>query len=495
MTLAPVWRTRLFATAAAILAVWMGSAVANEDLALPAMLVAALACVTVVWIQPLPLTTVLLGVAVIGYVVGNRGFAHISPTDRLPLLPAELVLLIGCSVLAVQSAFRRELPWRNDLLNHAVLAWIAVGIGRLGFDLRIHGVAAVRDFAMVYYAVFFLVAQRAAEAFETRRFLHRCLAVSCAALLVTQALYEQFPDFFLGTLTLRGVPLIFYKGDLAGSFMAVGALMFFISFERDRRWWQLGLSLALTAGTLSANNRASMLGLGFAGLLLAVAGRWRFAAVQAAGGAAAAVVLLAAAYLGNKPWEQTAVYGMYERAISLADPFGQRTYSGEITSNKGDNNRFRTVWWQAVLDETIENDPWLGLGFGYDLSARFVREYYPDAGDEFSTRSPHNIAITVFGRMGLLGLAPFLLIAGIMVPRTIRAARRGPTPETALWCAAWAILTSACFGVVLEGPMGAVVFWITLGVANAAEYDRPDSQTPEVLKAKTEEIDTTALVP
>lgn len=489
MTLAPVWRTRLFATAAAILAVWMGSAVANEDLALPAMLVAALACVTVVWIQPLPLTTVLLGVAVIGYVVGNRGFAQVSPTDRLPLLPAELVLLIGCSVLAVQSAFRREVPWRRDLLNFAVLAWIVVGLGRLGFDLRTHGVAALRDFAMVYYAMFFLLAQQAGGAVEPRRFLHGCLAVSCGVLLVTQALYEQFPDFFLGTLTLRGVPLIFYKGDLAGSFMAVGALIFFVSFERDRRWWQLVLSLALTAGTLSANNRASMLGLGFAGVLLALAGRWRFIAVQAIGGVVAAVALLLAAYVSNKPWEQTAVHDMYERAISLADPFGQRTYSGEITSNKGDNNRFRTVWWQAVLDETIENDPWLGLGFGYDLSARFVREYYPDAGDEFSTRSPHNVVITIFGRMGLLGLVPFLVVAGVMIQRTIRAARRGPTPETALWCAAWAILTSACFGVVLEGPMGAVVFWITLGIANAAAHESTAPKPVETPAAGAAEIE------
>jgi CHASE3 domain sensor protein len=29
------------------------------------------------------------------------------------------------------------------------------------------------------------------------------------------------------------------------------------------------------------------------------------------------------------------------------------------------------------------------------------------------------------------------------------------------------ILVSACFGVVLEGPMGAVVFWTILGLASA----------------------------
>jgi hypothetical protein len=48
------------------------------------------------------------------------------------------------------------------------------------------------------------------------------------------------------------------------------------------------------------------------------------------------------------------------------------------------------------------------------------------------------------------------------------------------------ILTSACFGVVLEGPMGAVVFWSVLGLANGiggGGAGIPDaiSQTPPSL--------------
>src|SRR3954469_25173958 len=144
MTLGPVWRTRISATAAALVAIWMGSAIAEEQLAWPLLLAGALVAITIINIQSLPLMTVLLGTAVCGYIVGNRGFAQISLSDRLPLLPAELVLGFGCAVLIVQSALGRHLPWHRDALNYAVLLWIAVGSSRLLFDVRAFGFAAVR---------------------------------------------------------------------------------------------------------------------------------------------------------------------------------------------------------------------------------------------------------------------------------------------------------------------------------------------------------------
>lgn len=467
MTLAPIWRTRLFALGASFVAIWLGSAVAQQELAWATLWMAALLGLMIIRVQSLPLNAVLLGIIICGYIVGNRGFAQASPSTMLPLLPAELVLAIACTILAIQCALRRELPWRSDALNYAVLFWVGVGLSRLAFDVRPYGLTAIRDFAMVYYGIFFLLAQHVAAEGHSMRFLYRCLLGSSAILILTLALFEQFPDFFMGTLTLRGVPLIYYKGDLVGTFMAAGTIMAFIAFERTRQWRHLALSLALTAGMLSTHNRASMLGLGIVAVLLVIAGRWRFAIFQVSMGMFAALVLLMAAHLTNRSWEHTAIHSVYERVVSLVDPLGDRQYSGEVTFNKGDNNRFRIVWWEAVWEETMDNNPWLGLGFGYDLARRFVREYYPDTADEFSTRSPHNILLTIFGRMGALGLAPFLFIIALMLTRTIRAARRGPSLETALWCASWIILVSACFGVVLEGPMGAVVFWTALGLANA----------------------------
>jgi len=478
MTLAPQWRNRLFAAAAAPVAVWLGFDIAQGNFFWPLAFAAALALFLLARLQPLPLGTLVLGAAIAGYVVGNRGFAQISLVPSFPLLPAETALLIAGAVLLVQCAWRHALPWARDPLNFLVLTWIAVGTLRIGFDVRQYGFMALRDFALVYYAAFFFLGQAAAREAAGARFLERTLLGACLVLLPVYEVYKRIPEFFIGTLTLRGNPVIFFKDDLAGTFLAAGAVLLYLRWEhRSRAFATLG-ALSLAGSALATGNRASLLGLVGAALWLALGGRWRFGAVLATGGASAAAAILAGASLLKIPWERTPVYGVYERVASVVDVSGSRTYTSIDAASKGDNNLFRRVWWQAVIDDTLHGNPYIGLGFGTDLADRFVREYYPESGDEFTTRSPHNVLLTVFARMGAVGLALFLAIVGTLGVYTWRAVR-ADAAAAAPWCAAWVILISACLGVVLEGPMGAVVFWTLLGTANARRRAALESAADE----------------
>jgi O-antigen ligase len=156
----------------------------------------------------------------------------------------------------------------------------------------------------------------------------------------------------------------------------------------------------------------------------------------------------------------------------MVDFSGTGRYSSDDRRYVGDNNRFRLAWWRSVAKEVRDGGPVLGLGFGHDLAERFVRSYELDLGEDFSARSPHNIGFSVLGRMGLVGLALLLWIVGAMVAATWRLARRARSDGAALaplgwWSVVWVMFTSGCFGVVLEGPMGAVIFWTSLGMANA----------------------------
>ena len=467
MTLAPVWRTRIAALVATVAALWLGFSVANQELGWPSVIVGALAALVISVMQPLPLDTLLLGGAVIGYIAGNRGFAQISLARNIPLLPAEFVILTAGAVMIGRCIHQRVLPIRRDLLNGLILLWVAVSTVRLYSDVRTFGVMALRDYAMVYYAVFFFLGQHAADSPITRRFLLGCVIFACLALGVVFPFFIRYPDFFLGTLTFRNTPLIYYKGDLAGTFLAVGSILFYLRFETRRSWVWLAVSLALAGGTLLTDNRASMLGLIAGSFLMLCARRWRMAAWQALAGVVGAVAILLFAYVREESWHKTPLYGVYERAVSIADPFGSRTYSARDAADKGDNNMFRMMWWRTVYDDTIAHAPITGLGYGYDLAAQFVQEYYPDAGDDFLARSPHNVLLTVFARTGLIGLIPLLAVIALMVIKTVRHCRADPNAGGP-WLACCAIFVSACFGVVLEGPMGAVVFWTLLGVANRA---------------------------
>ena len=476
MPLAPIWRTRLFALAGAALAVALGVEVAHESFFWPAVGLGSLAAIVLIRAQPLPLPTLLLGGAMLGYIVGNRGFAQLSLTSGFPLLPAEFVLLVGGAILAVQCAWRRELPVRGDALNIALLLWMAYGTGRLLFGLRAHGFAAVRDYALVYYGAFFFLAQHAAREPAGARFLQRTVLAACGVLLVVHPLVTQFPAFFAGSLTLRGTPLIFFKDDLAGNFMSVGALLCFLRFEEKRRTaWLVG-SLALAGLMLTTNSRSSMLGLALGALWLGLAGRWRFAGTLAVAAVVAAVAIFAVAEVRNESWRQTPLHRIYERVASIADPFGQRAYATE-DAFKGDNNVFRMVWWRTAVEETLETNRWFGLGFGHDLAARFVREYLPEASEEFSARSPHNVLITVFARMGLVGAGLFLAMIAALTVRLWRTLRQPEHIFTTGACglAAWVLLACAGFGVVLEGPMGAVVFWTLLGLAQPRPEEAEES--------------------
>jgi hypothetical protein len=76
--------------------------------------------------------------------------------------------------------------------------------------------------------------------------------------------------------------------------------------------------------------------------------------------------------------------------------------------------------------------------------------------------------------MGLFGFILFSLIIGEMFRNTRRVilqTRRNGIATDALcyWCMVWVLFATSCFGVVMEGPMGAILFWTLLGCAQNIE--------------------------
>jgi O-antigen ligase len=477
------WRNRIIFVVSAVVAVWLGSDIADMELFWPSLVGGVLVLIALSRFLPVPIGTVIVGAVTFGYIVGNRGFAQISLTDRIPLLPAEFALLVAGAVLIVQAAVQRTIPVRRDAINTAIIVWVLISSIRLFQDMEIYGAMALRDYATIYYTAFFFIAQKAGATLLERTYLKRCLYAGFTVLVFIFPFYMLFPDFFLDHFLVRGIPLIYFKGDLLGTLPAAGAMLAFARYDSTKSPWDLCLCLLMAGETMSSNNRASMIGLILPVALLALAGRRRFMAVLGITGVASVIVLFLVAEVRGQAWEDTPLHSMYERVVSLTDPYGEKSYSGEDTSFKGDNNAFRSTWWQIVIDETVRVNPWYGLGWGYDLAEPFTRVYYPEGGEDFSARSPHNVVVTVFARTGILGLIPFLALLAAFSMRFWRAVRGGGE-DVGIWCASLTILTSACFGIVLEGPMGAVVFWTLLGLACSRAPDAP--RPPAVPREKSD---------
>lgn len=466
----PDWKKPLLIIAVVSLAVFMGVLIARGEWVLPGAALAAAVAITLSRVVASNLSTFVLSCLIIGYIAGNRGFAQLSLSNSLPLLPAEIGLGITLVILVWQCARFRQLPWRRDEINFTLIAWIVIGSIRILWDVPAHGLAAIRDFAMVYYALFFFVAQHVTQEDADIRWFHRTLLAASAALLPLYLLFQAYPDFFLNVLTVRGTPLIFFKGDLAGTFLAVGSLAWFFQYDaQPRQWWALLLSVSMAGCMLATDNRASMLALTTPTLLLAVTGRTRLLKTLTVAAVVGASATAIGTHFSGQPWQNSPLVGIYERVISITDVGGDRSYLSTSAEPKGDNNRFRAVWWETVVRETTRANPWTGVGFGYDLADDFLKAYYPDSDEQFTARSPHNFFITIYARMGVIGVGLFVIALALLAVRARSIFRHEPSSEKILpWCVALSLLTSACFGVVLEGPMGAVVFWISLGLGAAS---------------------------
>jgi O-antigen ligase len=485
-----LWQRRLIAAGALILALVCGSSIAQEEYLLAGMLM-ALAAMAATWkVSGLSPDVFFAGLMLFGYLVGNRGFAQLQPPG-VPLLPAEAGLALGAAFLAARCVLARTLPFRRQALDLVLVAWIAVGAIRFAVDFRTYAFTALRDFAMVYYAVFFLLARQWGADPAARRWLLGWLLAGVVVMLPLWVGFTQAPDFFITQTAFRGIPLIYYKGDVAAALMAAAAAALTARALFTGHRGTALLAAAASALAALSNSRAALVALAAGGLWALAVRHWRFVRFQLGLGLAAVAGLGLWAAVGPGSFHESRLYLLYESVASIADPGGEREYQSQDLQDKPDNNRFRSVWWQQVAGETLAEGPWLGLGFGYNLADEFTRVYFAEATEEFTARSPHNFLLTVFARMGVVGLLPFLAFLGLVALRTWRSGRLAAAGEAGgrdfgLWVGAWVILVSACFGVVLEGPMGAVIFWTVLGLASAGE---------EAVAAAADEAETLAHLP
>lgn len=465
--MSPQLRNALIAAVSIPISAWMGWEIAEGAYFWPTLFGVVCCGATIASVAKLGADVVFMGMLVVGYIIGNRGFAQLMPAPGLPILPAEVGILLGCSWMGLKSALRREVPLQRNQLSYAVLAWLAVGTIRVGFDVKSYGLLAVRDYAQVYYALFFFIVYWQARSRDAREYLLRSLLVAAVLLLPVFGLYSLFPEVFLTQFTLLGTPIIFFKGDLVFTFIGVSAFLLFHWAEGIHRRWAWPLATVLFFTMASGDNRASIVGGAFAMTMLLFRRHWKFPAAQASMVVLGLFAVFILSQAGNN-WAERKLAAVTDRVTSMVDVSGTATYRSDESGFKGDNNRFRLVWWGTVISETWAGGPVFGLGFGHDLASGFVRAYYPTATDDFTTRSPHNFFVTTFGRMGLTGVLAWILICVALWRLSQQVLRRQEAQcDWGLAVAPWVVLVSSSFGVVLEGPMGAMPFWMMLGLLQA----------------------------
>jgi hypothetical protein len=388
----PRLRVILFSLCGAAIAVAVGADVADESYGLAGLIVLAAGWLIAKRASQAAPDAWLVSLILFGYIVGNRGFAQLQPAGRLPLLPAEAVLLAAVPALLFRMALKQSLGIRRDLLNFSILAWMIIGSVRLPLDMNRFGVMALRDFATVYYASFFFIAQDLGCRPGSMRLLLRTLSVSFILLLPVVVSTLIAPDYLIEHLTYRGIPLIYHKSDLIATSLAAGFFWLWTRWERGHKpVWILVAGASLLLIGAMASPRAGMFALGATTLLWLGTGRWRSVAAElgiVAAGLAASLLVVA---FSGRDLKTSLPYSVYEHAVSIFDPTGTGTYVNGQSGDPGGNNRFRLIWWRDVVEDTLAKNPIMGLGFGSDLSTRFLADYDLLSDENFAARDPHSI--------------------------------------------------------------------------------------------------------
>jgi O-Antigen ligase len=486
-----------------LLAVVLGSQLGNGQWTIPIIIVGSclLGVLLHLFAKGVRPEALILGFLFVGYIVGGRGFANISLSRSLPLYLGEVSLITCAGIMFCRRAFTKQRLSSKTFLARAILVFIVIGGLRLWFDLEQGDYPAttiLRDAATVYYALFFFIAYNLANHVKSQRMLDRAIVFAFILLIPAFIVSAFWPNALLH-VTLRGFPLILLKGDLAATFLGIGCFYLFLS--RDHHRWKplwIAGSLILFGLTVMGLMRAAVVGFTLATALLFYASEWRLARWQITVGAVAAVILLFVQSASTSSREDNFLFRVTDKLYTMTDPFGTKQYRLSSTSSSVNNTRFREEWWRAVWRETTEKSPVTGLGFGYDLASRFLMSYDLPLERDFDTRSPHGIFVTVLGRMGFIGLISFIVICFAIFGSALRRAadvKRGRLPayELRYWCGVLMILGAATFGVVLEGPMGGVLFWSFLGLACAqpelasVPAKQEKIQSPIALPRKTPE--------
>ncbi len=443
-------------------AMWIASELSSGEFLYPLLIIMAFCALVFfsVFVQVVRVEAAVLNMLLVGYLVGNRGFAEL--TLAKPFYPGEVALAVICTATLIRYILSRELPDLSGLLARFILIYCFLGGVRLFIDYSTYHMDAARDSAMVYYSLFFFLGRELAIRPESKAMLEKCLRFSFIALVPVALIQRWFPEVFM-------INILSEKDDILTTFSAVGV---FFLYTRPRvygmKWLRATLIVFYISYIASGVTRASIAALLIGTIVLLVARRWKFLGyfVAALVGGITVFGSLSVSFADKSTTDASV---MAEKFESMVDFTGNQTYTSDFGSNKAGNNEYRRRLWQSFIDETTEEAPVFGRGFGYNFIARFYDLYH--IGDSGETlRSAHNFYVTLYARMGIIGSIVFLLITYQVMAGGVRAAwavNAGwlPLEDLFFWCGAWAILVAAIFGVVLEGPMGAIVFWSFLGVA------------------------------
>ncbi|GEM_PF-1232547 len=397
-----------------------------------------------------------------------------------PLYWGELVLALGLWKIAPW-AFRSDYLRRKRVLVILILAFMALGAVLTSLYVGKYRLDALRDAAIWYYGFFFFIGiGLAAKPWIANR-VWRLLRLAWIIALVwntADILSHHRLSHFGPIIPWRGVPLLFNAIHEAGQNLALGALIVLCTTTLHKRRFMRGFMVFVALIGLAvfaiSEGRGMRVGVASAILVLILLS---FGCNRRAHFNERLLTLLAA----SVPALVLAVLMFSGQILQKANL--DRFEAADPTNPEGTAN-WRMIWWQNLYEHVMETNPVFGIGFGESL--HIYNPLLEGIEDEFVVRSPHNFNMTVFTRMGFVGLFLWVGILFVGIGGLCGAVWRGTVrgrpyseerrDELAFWVAMLVCtVVNSSFGVLMEGPVLGIWFWFALGFASGRSLTTGDS--------------------
>ena len=411
----------------------------------------------------------LLPIVLAGYLFFDKSFAYLH-IPGTPLFVGEIVLAVG----VVEAIRGRRIIFADARRSPALLLlllFLALGFSRLLLvDLRSHGLLAVRDSALWYYAAFapltvLLLRVRPDWLDQVTARYSALLPVYLAWAPIAVILQRLQPFSF--RLPDSDVGITAYRPGNVGVHIALALAYVWLvepvasPQQRKRRTavTALGMLGILVVATQNrAGLMAAVLGLGVAWIVTPLRTRLTMSA------GAALLLVVAVPVIFNLSFQVGARTVSVEQVITNA---GSIVAGADASGSLGDNVEWRQrLWGLAVDDLFASGNAAFGFGYGQNIAARYSID--PDT----ELRNPHNSHLSVLVRMGVVGAILWALLwiawsAPLVRVLWRRGMTRGGLP-VARW--AWAavgvfsILVNAFFDPTVEGPQVGIWLWVLAGL-------------------------------
>ncbi|NIJ54972.1 O-antigen ligase family protein [Dyadobacter arcticus] len=399
-----------------------------------------------------------------GYLLIGKIYAtlHIPFT---PVYIGEIFLLIGL------------LKLRNKALDmrrfYFIIIFILIGLINLAINVSTYKLEAVRDFAMIYYSLFFIIGYyniSEKSLHKLRITLLNCIKYVVPSLLLIRIIKSLFQPT-LNEFTYESVALFATKsGDIQVYLVLFMTLLISNSKSKIIKYKNFYYLMcgALLISTASLN-RGGFVAFSFALLI----GFRHFNFHQKISSFYILIFAVFIIFSGveiadvrpDSRGRQISITQLRENIISL---FSSDTNNAGRTQG---TKKWRMEFWSTLIGEVTENPNtmWLGLGLGPNLLSQFEQFAVDDEDSERKTKHPHNYTINIFSRLGIIGLFGWLFVLFCFFRQAIPMllfSKKRPTLAWSFTLLVIAGLINSNFDVYLENPMGAIIFWVSMGIAS-----------------------------